>query len=447
MGRTNIDMPRKTARPGNAVVDRHWMRGPGLPWVLLGLTATLIRSSRQRLGAAIENALAALGEALDAEEARVVYGAADGSPRAQVWNRRRVGNADPCAELPPWIASRFHLERAVVHPGPGHPERAARDLPADVAAAIFAPLRIGPGKAGLLAVTATTPRSWTAEALETTRRLAEIIGAALEREATVEAIDGEQAARREAESETRRLRDQLAHVGRVTMLGEMAATLAHELRQPLTAIYSNAQAAQRFLDARPPEVGEARDALHDLEEDCRRAAEVLGRMRQMFRRKETERSPLPLGPLVQHVQRLLHEDAVARGVGVTVDVPADLPAVSGDRVQLEQVVMNLLANAFDAVAGQSPSARRHVAVHARVHDGAVLLTVRDTGPGIAPGDFERIFEPFFTRKSSGMGMGLSICRTIIHAHGGRITARAPETGGSQFDITLPALVRPAGAES
>jgi len=164
---------------------------------------------------------------------------------------------------------------------------------------------------------------------------------------------------------------------------------------------------------------------------------VLGRLRQMFRRHETERVPLAVGPLIEHVLRLLYEDAVGRGVDVVLDVPRDLPLVNGDRVQLEQVVMNLLVNAFDAVMGMDRP--REVTLRAAATDGFLGLSILDTGPGIPPNDLDRIFEPFFTRKPNGMGMGLSICRTIIEAHGGRIGARNGRERGSVFELSLPAV--------
>src|SRR5256885_11391716 len=176
----------------------------------------------------------------------------------------------------------------------------------------------------------------------------------------------------------------------------LAASLAHELNQPLTAIYTNAQAAHRFLERKPPVLSEVRDALYDLGQDCRRAGDVLGRLRQMFRRHETERVPLAVGPLIEHVLKLLHEDAVARDVNVGIEVASRLPMVYGDRVQLEQVMMNLLVNAFDAVTGADGP--REVKIRASAHDGSVTLAVLATGKGIGRGDLERIFEPFFTRK-------------------------------------------------
>jgi signal transduction histidine kinase len=163
----------------------------------------------------------------------------------------------------------------------------------------------------------------------------------------------------------------------------------------------------------------------------------------MFRRHETERVPLSIGPVIEHVLRLLHEEAVTREVNVAIDVKPGLPMVNGDRVQLEQVLMNLLVNAFDAVTGQPGP--REVTVRASVRGTSVELSVLDTGKGLGRRETERIFEPFFTRKPNGMGMGLTICRTIVEAHGGRVTARNRAERGAVFEITLPAIPAEASA--
>ena len=156
----------------------------------------------------------------------------------------------------------------------------------------------------------------------------------------------------------------------------------------------------------------------------------------MFRRHETERVPISVSVLLEHVLLLLHEDAVARGVDVVLQVQPDLPLVRGDRVQLEQMLMNLLVNAFEALTNVTTP--RHVIVRVSATDGAIDLAVLDSGKGIARNELERIFEPFFSRKPNGMGMGLAICRTIVEAHGGRITADNRPDRGAVFELSLPA---------
>jgi C4-dicarboxylate-specific signal transduction histidine kinase len=387
----------------------------------------------------MDAALADWGEALEADQ--VMVGTRDSGhfiPR-QAWEHRPNGHARPIpGGAVESLIDRIRLEHTLVCMnrkqlsslrGAGASDR--------LAAGIFVPMQTARKLNGALAVVAGTPRSWPMEAVAATEQLADMLAASLDRMASESPLSREQEGRLHAEAETRRLREQLAHAGRVTMLGELAASLAHELNQPLTAIYTNAQAAQRFLDRKRPALGAARSALYDLGQDCRRAGDVLGRLRQMFRRHETERLPLAVGPLIEHMLRLLHEDAVARDVNVALDVAPDLPLVNGDRVQLEQVVMNLLVNAFDAVTGQEGP--REVVVRASARDGSVKLAVLDSGKGIARSELERIFEPFFSRKPNGMGMGLAICRTIVEAHGGRIAARCQAERGSIFEVSLPAL--------
>jgi len=413
-----------------------------LATLLLRISAALIRTPHHRLGGAIDGAIAEVGDALGADRALVARREQDGIVQHHLWERgRRNGSARPVpSELLPSILGRLEGGHTLVWEGRDKFPLAARRLEGlaeQLASWIVIPLQVGGTRGGMLAVIARAPRPWSADAVEATERLAEMVAAALDRIANQSAVTREQEGRRSAEAESRLLREHLAHAGRVSMLGELAASLAHELNQPLTAIYTNVQAAERFLDRKRPALDDALGALHDLGQDCRRAGEVLGRLRQMFRRHQTERVPLAVGPLIEHVLRLLYEDAVSRGVNVVLDVPRDLPLVTGDCVQLEQVVMNLLVNAFDAVMGVDGP--REVTLRATSTDGLVALSIHDTGPGISPGDLDRVFEPFFTRKTNGMGMGLSICRTIIEAHGGRIVARNGRERGSVFELSLPAV--------
>jgi len=413
-----------------------------LATLLLRISAALIRTPHHRLGGAIDGAIAEVGDALGADRALVARRDPDGIVQHHLWELgRRDGGARPVAsELLTSILGRLEGGRTLVWETRDEFPPAARRLEGlteEVASGIVVPLEVGGTRGGMLAVIARAPRPWSADAVEATERFGEMVAAALDRIANQSAVTREQEGRRSAEAETRLLREHLAHAGRVSMLGELAASLAHELNQPLTAIYMNVQAAERFLDRKRPALDEAVSALHDLGQDCRRAGEVLARLRQMFRRHQTERVPLAVGPLIEHVLRLLYEEAVGRGVNVVLDVPRDLPLVIGDCVQLEQVVMNLLVNAFDAVIGVDGP--REVTLRATATDGFVALSILDTGPGISPDDLDRIFEPFFTSKPNGMGMGLSICRTIIEAHGGRIGARNGGDRGSVFELSLPAV--------
>lgn len=244
--------------------------------------------------------------------------------------------------------------------------------------------------------------------------------------------------RRRSEDELRRHRQELAHVARVSTLGELSASLAHELNQPLTAVLSNAQAAQRLLAAEPPDIQEVREILGDIVADDQRAGEVIRRLRALVRKEELAVAPIDVAAVVGDVVLLLQSDAVLRNCSVSLDFAPDLPLVRGDRIQLQQVALNLLLNAFEAVKESAPANRR-VAVAARL-DGndLVKVTVGDRGHGLRSEDLERIFEPFHTTKVEGLGMGLAIGRSIVVAHGGRLWAEsnAPEPGAT-FCFTLP----------
>jgi PAS domain S-box-containing protein len=242
--------------------------------------------------------------------------------------------------------------------------------------------------------------------------------------------------RKNAESELERNRQELAHVTRISTLGELAASLAHELNQPLTAILSNAQAAQRFLAANPEDLAEVREILNDIVQDDSRASEIIQRMRALVRKEELAVAPLDIADVVRDVIALVHSDAILHGVRILFELSTELPPVRGDRVQLQQVVLNLLLNAFDAMK-DCCGAERCAEVRAE-RDGAgmVRVAVGDCGVGLS-GKLDKIFKPFYTTKREGLGMGLSISRSIIDAHGGCLWAENNPDGGATFYFTVP----------
>jgi signal transduction histidine kinase len=247
-----------------------------------------------------------------------------------------------------------------------------------------------------------------------------------------------------AEQELTRLRDQVSHVGRVSMMGQLAASLAHEINQPLGAILRNAEAAELFLQSPVPDLDEIRAIVADIRHDDQRAGAVIDRMRALLRRQDLCARAVDVGELFADVRMLVRADAAARRVRFEVgEVPADLSVVRGDRVHLQQVLINLVFNAMDAL-DDAPGPLRRVGVEARRRDDPwIEVSVSDTGTGIEPGRLAHIFEPFYTTKTSGMGMGLSISRTIVEAHGGRLWAANRAEGGSVFSFTLPVMT--AGA--
>ncbi len=241
---------------------------------------------------------------------------------------------------------------------------------------------------------------------------------------------------RASELELQRVRGQLAHAGRVSVMGQLASALAHELNQPLGSILRNAEAAELFLQNPNPDIEEIRAIISDIRSDDQRAGEVIDRLRSMLKRRELELHRISLDELFTEATSLVRADAAARRVTIETEADAGIPAVKGDRVHLQQVLLNLIVNAMDAMNG---STRRTVTLGARVGGaGVVEVFVRDTGHGIPAEKLPDVFEPFFTTKAHGMGMGLAITQTIIEAHGGRIAAENNAGGGATFRFTLPA---------
>jgi C4-dicarboxylate-specific signal transduction histidine kinase len=243
--------------------------------------------------------------------------------------------------------------------------------------------------------------------------------------------------RKRAEVEAQRSRQDLAHCTRVSTMGAMTASLAHELNQPLAGILANAQAAQRFLEATPPTLDEFRDILVDIVEDVKRAAEVIQHLRNLLQKNEFQHILLDLNELCRDVAKLVSSDAVIRNITVTLNIDPEPTIVYGDRVQLQQVVLNLLLNAMEAIAEGNGGERLIVVRTWNLDTRTVHVSVQDTGPGLQDGTQELVFEPFYTKKPAGLGMGLSIARLIIEAHGGVIGVTNNPTCGATFSFTLP----------
>src|SRR5499426_4009954 len=248
--------------------------------------------------------------------------------------------------------------------------------------------------------------------------------------------------RKQAELEAQQQRELLTHLTRVATLGELSGALAHELSQPLTSILSNAQAAQRLLTREPVNMGEVHDILKDIVDDDRRAGAVIHRWRTLLRKGETQFQDLDVNEVATEVLRLAHNELIGHNVTVTTHVTPGLPAVRGDRVGLQQVLLNLIVNACDAMKLNDPARRHLTVITAPDGNGAVRVALADRGGGIAADRMERVFEPFFTTKGHGLGLGLAICRSIVAAHGGRLWVTNNTDGGATFSFTL--LTQPAG---
>ena len=244
--------------------------------------------------------------------------------------------------------------------------------------------------------------------------------------------------RKRTESELQEQRAELTHVSRVSMMGELAASVVHELNQPLTAILSNAQAGLRFMAHEPVDLQELREVLEDIVAANGRAAEIMNGMRALGR-KDAEREFVAqdLPSTICEVARLAHGDAVAKGVQIELDLDENLPPVRGDKVQLQQVLLNILLNAFDAMK-ECRTQERVVKVQARRLDSRLnIVSVVDGGHGLRVDTVDKIFQPFYSTKRDGLGMGLSICRSIIRAHGGTLSAENNPEGGATFYFTVP----------
>jgi len=230
---------------------------------------------------------------------------------------------------------------------------------------------------------------------------------------------------------------ELARVARLTTMGQMAASIAHEINQPLAAVVNNANAGLRWLDRQPPNIAEVKAALRRIVSDGERGGGIIESMRSMLRKGGRKRVELDLNELICDVMRLTQGQFQRYGVSIRSELADDLPSVSADRVQLEQVILNLFMNAAEAMSSSSER-ERVVSVRSEKHDGnGVLISVEDSGTGVEAQDVNRIFEAFFTTKAEGMGMGLSICRSIVESHGGRITAAKATPHGSVFQVFLP----------
>lgn len=255
---------------------------------------------------------------------------------------------------------------------------------------------------------------------------------------TIAGLLAQRTQRRRAEAQILIQRTELAHVARVSTMGQLSSALAHELNQPLGAILRNAEAAELFLQRENPDLDEIRAILADIRQDDQRAGNVIDRMRSLLKRHSLESHPVDIAEMLTETVALTRSDAGSRQVNLTLEALDRLPVVPGDRVHLQQVMLNLILNAMDAMEG-CPVAERQLTIRAGpAREGGIEIAVSDCGTGIPPDKMKLLFEPFFTTKPDGMGMGLAISRTIIEAHNGKIGAENNVGKGATFKFTLPA---------
>jgi len=335
----------------------------------------------------------------------------------------------PLAEIP-WVVARLQGGEVVRFSRIEElPEEAAlvdrrTYLRLGIKSQIEIPLKIGGVLVGALAFsTLGAERAWPDELVQRLQLLGEVFANIL--------------SRRWSEMEAQQLREDLTHVGRVSTIGELTASLAHELNQPLTAILSNAQAAQRLLESNAVNLDEVREIFADIVEDDKRAGAVIQRLHGLLKKGSLEFTELDVNEMVGEVARLVSGDAGLRNVSLRLELTPRLPRVRGDRVQLQQVVLNLVLNGLEAMRESATGDRTLVLLTAEENSAAVRVAVRDSGAGIEEADLEHIFQAFYTTKGAGLGMGLAIARTIVEAHGGRLEAENNREGGATFSFTLP----------
>ncbi len=249
---------------------------------------------------------------------------------------------------------------------------------------------------------------------------------------------------RESERRYRELQMELAHANRVATMGQLSASIAHEINQPIAAVIANASAGLRWLGARPPELEQVRQALARIVRDGTRAGEVIARIRALVKKMPPRRELLDINEAIREVISLIQAEMQRNRVGLQTGLADDLPLVPGDRVQVQQVIVNLIVNAVEAMSGASDGPRELTIASGADDSNDVYVEVQDTGPGLDPANLDRLFQSFYTTKPDGIGMGLAISRSIVEAHRGHLSATPNEPRGAVFRLTLPVEETPSG---
>ena len=399
---------------------------------LSDLSASFVRVAVEEIDHEIQRWLQRIVLAMDLDRGTLAQFDADGSMCVtHQWAREGVTAPDigsVVRDAFPWIASKLLSGESVIisrideFPPEAVEERSYAKLNGG-ARTIAMPLRIGKKIVGAASFGATFSESrWSRKDVKRLRLVAEIFGNALER--------------KHAFAEHRRLEEDLRKMEGVALVGELAAILAHELKQPLTAILNNAETAHKLTTKENLNRTQITHALADIIRDDARADEIIRNVRALFQRDSTRKSSVDLKALLVDVERIANMSARTKGIRLSVDVPESLPSVSGNRTQLTQATLHLLFNAFDSVCAADTA--REVSLSAmKMETGRVRVSIRDSGKGIDPKIMTRLFEPFFTTKATGMGVGLAIVRSIIENHRGKIWAKQNPGLGATLEFELP----------
>jgi signal transduction histidine kinase len=411
----------------------------GFERLLADLVSSLTDASAETLDERIRDGLGRLSSRAGVERSSFAWFSEDGDALTVTHS-----SGAPALPTPFRVDLRWYLEQ-LRH---GHCPTLSRvpgDLPFEAAAErevframgirshVAVPLFRAGRLSGVIALaTSLQARLWMPEDIQRLRLAGEIMMAAMQRH--------------ESEEAARRLRDELTHVARVALLGDLTVALTHELNQPLTAIRANAQATQRLLagGVRTDELG---DVLADIVADATRAADLILRLASLFRRRELERAPVDVNQLVRDFHVIARAEAERHGARLVLRLAPDLERVAVDSVQIQQVLLNLIRNAAEAMASLQPDAREVEVSTSASAPGHITVSVGDSGPPIGDAVFTRLFRPFYTTKPAGLGMGLSISRSIVEAHGGRLQAERRATGGLVMHMTLPTEMRRTDADS
>lgn len=415
--------------------------------LLSELSAEILTLPASAVDPAIERMLQRVAETLDFDRAALAERGGEMIRTTHVWTRAGVAPFPTSFAGPgdfPWMTSRMNRAEVVrISRLDDLPEEGATDRQSLAARGIRAlaalPLLVDRRVIGALAFSRLRgEREWPDELITRLQLLADVFANVLARRHADEAVRKSEERRRQAEEEALRQRDELAHALRVSTLGELTASIAHEISQPLSAILTNAQASLRLMATAEPKRAEIEEVLTDIAADTERASATIRRLRTLFRKQHAERVAVDLNTLIEDVLGLVRSDMVAKRVVVHYTRGAALPAVLGDPVQLRQVFLNLIVNAGEAIASTEDGPREIRIAVSQPDAGQVAVAIRDSGVGVSASELERIFERFVTSKPQGLGMGLAISRSIVEANDGTIWATRNEDRGLTLHVALPA---------